>query len=205
MPTHHATHLRQSLSKCSPTAHEDTASPVCTCTARRLRCKTIACQPRRCLFVPLIMPFPCTAFHCANIFAACRSAPAQGRQGPLSKDSGLVKKPQLLSMTLPVPPGTSRHASWTAARASASGYTLRGGGGRTVPSASISMTACAPHSGLAPRGAQWGQQHERLQGRVLQPGGGQPMSKLSSRVHGLSLVMRHGLRRDVCVHHAARN
>jgi len=38
------------------------------------------------------------------------------------RDTGRQSDPQLLSMTLPVPPGTSRHASWTAARASASGY-----------------------------------------------------------------------------------
>ncbi len=186
MPTHHATHLHESLSTCSPTAHEDTASPVCTCTARRLRCKTVACQLRRCLCVPLIMPFPCTSFHCANLLAACPSAPAQGRQGPVRRDTGRQSDPQLLSMTLPVPPGTSRHASWTAARASASGYTLRGGGGCTVPSASMPMTACAPHSGLAARGAHRRQQHERLQGRVLEPGRGQSVSKLSSRVHELT-------------------
>jgi len=114
------------------------------------------------------------------------------------RDRGLLSDPQLPSMTLPVPPGTSKHASWTAARASASGYTLRGGGGRTVPSASMSMTACAPHSGLAARAAHRGQQHKRLQGRVLQPGRGQAVPKLISRVHGMSLVRRHGLRRDIC-------
>ncbi len=115
--------------------------------------------------------------------AACPDAPAQGRQEPLKRDRGHLSDPQLLSMTLPVPPGTSRHASRTAARASASGYTLRGGGGRTVPSASKSRTACAPHSGLATRGAHRGQQHKRLQGRVLQPGRGQAVSMMISRVY----------------------